>query len=116
MNGRRLYKSRQDRFLFGVCGGVARFLRIDATLVRIGVVVLTLFTGIPLLIYLLMAMIMPKEPSWAYMDETIGVFAPEERGYHRPYDLDAQLEYLEKRALVDEIHRLREELLKYKGV
>ncbi|WP_400164785.1 PspC domain-containing protein [Brevibacillus sp. TJ4] len=116
MNGRRLYKSQNDRKLFGVCGGVAQFLRIDATLVRIGVVILTIFTGIPALIYVLMAMIMPTEPRWGELDDPYDMYASGKRVYREPHDLDAQLEHLEKRALVQEVQRLREELLKYKGV
>lgn len=102
--------------MFGVCGGVAEFLRIDATLVRVGVVILTVFTFFPLLIYVLLAMIMPKQPRWTYLDEAYDMYPPGEREYRRPYDLDSQLEHLEKRALVQEVHRLREELMKYKGV
>ena len=30
-----LYKSRKDRFLFGVCGGLAEYFEVDPTLVRI---------------------------------------------------------------------------------
>lgn len=116
MNGRRLYKSRQDRRLFGVCGGIAQFLRIDSTLVRVGAVILTVFTGFPILLYILMAMIVPKEPYWSYMDEAYGIYPSEDRGCGRPFDLDSQLDHLEKRALVQEVHRLREELMKYKGV
>jgi phage shock protein PspC (stress-responsive transcriptional regulator) len=100
--------------LLGVCGGVARFFRIDATLVRVGFAVLTLFTGVPLVIYLVLAIIVPKEPIWGYEDETTGMFSPKPLPLHS--DLDAQLEHLEKQALVAEVHRLREELLKCKGV
>ena len=32
---KRLYKSRKDRFLFGVCGGLAEYFEVDPTLVRI---------------------------------------------------------------------------------
>jgi phage shock protein C len=37
---RRLYRSRDDKKLAGVCGGLARYLGIDPVLVRIGAVVL----------------------------------------------------------------------------
>lgn len=119
MRERRLYRSRQDRRLFGICGGIAEFLRIDSTLVRVGVVVLTICTGVPILIYLLLAMIMPKEPSWtqAYTSDKYNLeheFAYD--GYRGEPDLDSQIDRMEKRALVLEVQRLREELLKYKGI
>ncbi|GED33301.1 PspC domain-containing protein [Brevibacillus centrosporus] len=116
MMERRLYRSQQDKRLFGVCGGIAHFLRMDSTLVRVGVVILTVCTGIPILIYLLLAMIMPKEPRWSYVGDGFD-------GFERPYpsqsrmnDLDSEIDRLEKRALVHEVHRLRTELGKYKSV
>ncbi|MGG1659332.1 PspC domain-containing protein [Brevibacillus sp. NRS-1366] len=116
MMERRLYRSQQDKRLFGICGGIARFLGIDSTLVRVGVVILTVCTGIPILIYLLLAMIMPKEPRWSYTPEG---FDPYDSPYHaqtRMNDLDSEIDRLEKRALVQEVYRLREELGKYKGI
>ena len=41
-----LRRSRTDRYIGGVCGGVASYLNMDATLVRILTVVITLFTGL----------------------------------------------------------------------
>lgn len=118
MMERRLYRSGQDKRLFGICGGIAQFLHIDSTLVRVGVVILTVCTGVPILIYLLLAMIMPKEPRWSYAADGYDI-------YDRPYksqpqarmsDLDSEIDRLEKRALVQEVQRLRSELGKYKNV
>lgn len=110
MMSHRLYRSRFDKRLFGVCGGIAQFLRVDATLVRIGVILLTIFTGIPLLIYCLLALVMPKEPKWTHYDAYDPLFA------EKPFmtDLDTEIDRLEKRALVQEVHRLRAELAKMK--
>ena len=59
----RLTRSRRDKKLFGVCGGIADALNIDSTLVRIAFVVGTIFTsGVPFIIgYLALAYLMPKE-------------------------------------------------------
>ena len=46
-----LYKSRKDRFLFGVCGGLAEYFEVDPTLVRILTAVLCT-TGTGLLLYI----------------------------------------------------------------
>ena len=46
-----LYKSRKDRFLFGVCGGLAEYFEVDPTLVRILTAALCT-TGTGLLLYL----------------------------------------------------------------
>jgi len=62
----RLRRSRQERVLFGVCGGLADYFGVDPNLVRIGFVLATLFpplSGISLLGYLLLAVILPQEGS-----------------------------------------------------
>ncbi|MFY0545727.1 PspC domain-containing protein [Brevibacillus sp. H7] len=110
MMERRLYRSRYDKKLFGVCGGIGQFLRIDATLVRIGVIVLTIFTGIPALMYFLLALVMPKEPVWSQSHD---VFDPLYGG-NASTSLDDEIDRLEKRALVQEVYRLRAELAKFK--
>jgi phage shock protein PspC (stress-responsive transcriptional regulator) len=59
---RRLLRSRTNRQLTGVCGGIAEYAGIDATVVRVGVVVATLFTGgVVALAYLLAAVLIPEE-------------------------------------------------------
>jgi phage shock protein C len=56
-----LRRSRSDRFVGGVCGGVANYLNMDATLVRILTVVITLFTGVPVVLYVVALFLMPEE-------------------------------------------------------
>ncbi|WNC13197.1 PspC domain-containing protein [Brevibacillus brevis] len=116
MMERRLYRSQQDKRLFGVCGGIAQFLGIDSTLVRVGVVILTVCTGIPILIYVLLAMLMPKEPRWSYAGGGYDYDEQPYPHYTRVNDLDSEIDRLEKRALVQEVQRLRAELGKYKGL
>jgi phage shock protein PspC (stress-responsive transcriptional regulator) len=58
---KQLRRSRTDRYLGGVCGGVANYLNMDATLVRILTVVITLFTGVPVVLYLVALFLMPEE-------------------------------------------------------
>lgn len=60
---RRLYKSRADRMIDGVCGGVGEYFGLDSTLVRIAWVLLTLFGGAGIILYILAMIIMPKNPS-----------------------------------------------------
>lgn len=54
-----LYKSRKDRFLFGVCGGLAEYFDVDPTLVRI-LTALLCTTGTGLLLYIVAAIVMPE--------------------------------------------------------
>jgi phage shock protein PspC (stress-responsive transcriptional regulator) len=63
---RRLTRSRADRKIAGVCGGVAEYLTVDATVVRVLWVVLTIFPGALLLglaAYVIAWFIMPDSPS-----------------------------------------------------
>lgn len=59
---KRLYKSRTERMIDGVCGGVAKYFNLDPTLVRIAWVVLTLMGGSGILLYIVAMIVMPKEP------------------------------------------------------
>lgn len=56
-----LRRSRSNRFIGGVCGGLADYLNMDATLVRILTVVISLFTGVPIILYLVALFLMPEE-------------------------------------------------------
>jgi phage shock protein C len=60
---RRLERSRSNRVLGGVCGGVATYLNMDPTLVRVLTVVLSLFTGVPVVVYLVLLLVVPEEGS-----------------------------------------------------
>ena len=59
---RKLYRSRTNRKLAGVCGGLAQYFNTDATLIRVLLVVLALLGGPGLVIYLLMWILVPEEP------------------------------------------------------
>ena len=61
MKEKRLYKSRKDKKVSGVCGGIAEYFGIDATLVRI-VWLLVSLTGTGLIAYIACAIVMPAEP------------------------------------------------------
>jgi len=56
---KRLYKIREGAMWGGVCNGLAAYMGADVTWVRIGAVVLTLFTGVMIFVYLAMLIIVP---------------------------------------------------------
>ena len=62
MNRRSLYRCRHDRRVAGVAAGVAEFFDLDPTLVRLVWFVSIFFGGFGLLLYILMAIIVPNEP------------------------------------------------------
>jgi len=57
---KRLQRSRRDRKLAGVCGGIAEYLGWDPTLVRVLWILLTLAGGSGVLIYLILWLVMPE--------------------------------------------------------
>ena len=59
---KKLYRSKSNRVIAGVCGGVAKYFNMDPTIVRVLTVLLTLFVGGGLLAYIVCALIMPEEP------------------------------------------------------
>jgi phage shock protein C len=58
---KRLYRSRSDRMLEGVCGGLAKYFDIDPTIVRIIAVLSVFVGGLGILAYIIMAIIVPLE-------------------------------------------------------
>jgi phage shock protein C len=59
---RRLYRSRNDRTLAGVCAGIAEYFGWDPTLVRLAWVLLTLLGGSGILLYLITWLVVPETP------------------------------------------------------
>lgn len=62
MNNRRLYRCRHDRQITGVASGIAEYFEIDPTLVRVAFIVSALLGGVSILIYFVLAFVMPLEP------------------------------------------------------
>lgn len=58
---KKIYKSDSDVFLLGICAGIAEYFEIDPTLVRIIFILLTFFGGTGVLIYIIMAFIIPSK-------------------------------------------------------
>jgi phage shock protein C len=59
---KRLYRSRDERMLAGVCGGLGAYLGVDPTLVRILTVASLFLPGPQLIAYLVAWIIVPEEP------------------------------------------------------
>lgn len=60
MEPKKLYRSRTNRLICGVCGGVGEYLNIDPTIIRL-LLVLLAFTGTGILAYFIAAIIIPDE-------------------------------------------------------
>ena len=70
MEKKKLYKSRKNKMLGGVCGGLAEYLNMDPTIVRIIAGVLCLVKGLGVLVYLIMCIVMPYNDEDFSEDDT----------------------------------------------
>lgn len=59
---RRIYRSRTDRSIGGVCGGLAEYFDTDATLLRVVTLLLIVFGGLSLWVYIILWIVIPKKP------------------------------------------------------
>lgn len=59
MEQKKLYRSRNDRMISGVCGGIAEHFNLDSTLVRLLWALLILLAGTGLIVYLVCAIVIP---------------------------------------------------------
>ena len=61
MTDKKLYRSESDKKLAGVCGGLADYLGVDVTIIRLIWALVTVFGGTGLVAYLIAALIIPTE-------------------------------------------------------
>ncbi len=62
MPNKRLYRSRTERQIAGVCGGLGNYLGIDPTVMRLLFILGLVFVGGTLLAYIVLAIVIPEEP------------------------------------------------------
>jgi phage shock protein C len=60
---KRLYRSRDERMISGVCGGIAKYFNVDPTLIRLLFVLFAFAGGPGLIAYIILAIIVPEEPA-----------------------------------------------------
>ena len=59
---KKLYRSKTDQKVAGVCGGIAKYFKIDSSIIRIIWALLILCAGTGLLAYIVCAFVLPEEP------------------------------------------------------
>jgi phage shock protein C len=59
---KRLYRSRKERMIGGVCGGLGAYFGIDPTLIRLLFIIGLLMGGPGVLAYLILLIVVPEEP------------------------------------------------------
>lgn len=58
---KRLYKNSQNKMLCGVCSGLAEYLNLDATVIRVVWAILSCFGGLGIVAYIICAVVMPDK-------------------------------------------------------
>ena len=81
---RRLERSRTNRVIAGVCGGLGEYLDIDATFVRVAIVVLTLVGGVGILVYIVLLVLMPLPGEFPMFGPSTGAVAAGDTGATTP--------------------------------
>ncbi len=70
MSKKKLYKSRKNKMIGGVCGGLAEYFNMDPTIVRVIAAILCLVKGLGILVYLIMCIVMPYDDEDFSEDDT----------------------------------------------
>ena len=65
---KKLYRSKSDRVIAGVCGGVAEYLNIDVTIIRVLWSVASLFAFFGVILYIVCAIVFPEKPDGNIVD------------------------------------------------
>lgn len=66
MNKKRLYKSSRNKKICGVCGGIAEYLNMDPTVIRLITAIIALVWGSGIILYIIMAFVMPYDNEITY--------------------------------------------------
>ncbi|CAN7192234.1 PspC domain-containing protein [Paenibacillus sp. LjRoot153] len=139
----KLYRSRRDKKLTGLCGGLAEAMNVDVTLLRLLVVITTFFTGgTVIFVYFVAAIVIPKEPgfdqppfdpyasSYGHQNYSGGAWnhhkshnhrqAPQPTSKYASYEasqptnnIDEMMKDIEKKALQREVDELRAKVARF---
>ena len=64
MEDKQLRRSKTDKMIAGICGGLGKYFGLDSTILRLVFVLLLIFAGTGLLAYLIMWLVIPYEKSY----------------------------------------------------
>jgi phage shock protein PspC (stress-responsive transcriptional regulator) len=118
----KIYRSRTDKKLFGLCGGLAEAMNVDATLLRLVVVATTFFSaGTVIAVYAIASFAIPKEPlhdtgsMYGWAEPPMSGFQPQTEAFPSAGSnkIDDMMKDIEQKALRTEIEQLRAKLAQY---
>ena len=68
-NEKKLMRSKKNKVIAGVCGGLGEYLNVDPTIIRLAVALFSVMGGSGLLLYVIAAIVMPEDPGDDYYYE-----------------------------------------------
>ena len=68
-NEKKLMRSKKNKVIAGVCGGLGEYLNVDPTIIRLAVALFSAMGGSGLLLYVIAAIVMPEDPGDDYYYE-----------------------------------------------
>ncbi len=69
-NGKKLTRSKKNKVVAGVCGGLAEYLNVDPTIIRLAAALFCVMGGSGILLYVIAAIIMPEDSGDDYYYES----------------------------------------------
>ena len=96
---KRIYRSKNDKIIAGICGGLAKYFEVDPAIVRIIFILLFFFKGIGFLVYLIMWIVVPYDPN------EVRIFHARagKTGYAKTSQDNIKNEDVEEAQIIDEI-------------
>ncbi len=96
---KRIYRSKNDKIIAGICGGLAKYFEVDPAIVRIIFILLFFFKGIGFLVYLIMWIVVPYDPN------EVRIFHAHagKTGYAKTSQDNIKNEEVEEAQIIDEI-------------
>jgi len=76
---KKLYRSKKDKMLAGICGGIADYFKVDSTLVRLLAVIFILLGGAGFVVYVIAWIIIPEIPEQVFDDKPNKKKKPKEK-------------------------------------
>ncbi|MGB9681643.1 MAG: PspC domain-containing protein [bacterium] len=76
---KKLYRSRKQRILAGVCGGIAEYFNVDPVIIRLIMILLIFANGLGILFYIIAAIIIPENPEEKEVSRDVGEFPRDTR-------------------------------------
>ena len=72
VNNRQIYRSKKNKMIGGVCGGIAEYFNLDPSLIRLGYVLISFASmGLSIVVYIILMIVFPEMPEETALNNTV---------------------------------------------